>query len=171
MAPNLPDLLGKGFDRGLEAAFTADSLTQLADAIDLEALERGEADAMDFERMGELVGQMTGRLVVKQTVGRYTPGQFAEQTVGYAVGGVIGREGGRLVLQVIEDQRGDAVEVEIEVLDEDRVDEDDEIRDLGDEGDVDDIDDIDEFDDLGGDGLDGLDDEAGFDGDEDEPDE
>lgn len=166
MAPNLPDLLGRGFDRGLEAAFTADSLTQLADAIDLEALERGEPDAMDFERMGELVGQMTGRLVVKQTVGRYTPGQFAEQTVGYAVGGAIGREGGRLVLQVIEDQRGDAVEVEIEVLDEETVEEDEEIRDLGEEGDVDDLD---EFDDLGGDGLNGLDDdEAGFDGDEDD---
>ncbi|MFC6905422.1 hypothetical protein [Halalkalicoccus tibetensis] len=159
MAPNLPDLLGRGFDRGLEAAFTADSLTQLVDAVDLEALERGDPDAMDFERMGELVGQMTGRLVVKQTVGRYTPGQFAEQTVGYAVGGVIGREGGRLVLQMVEDQRGEAVEVEIEVLDEDRVEEDDDIHDLGDDG----ADDIDEFDELGGDGLDGLDDEAGFD--------
>lgn len=167
MAPNLPNLLGRGFDRGLEAAFTADSLTQLADAVDFEALERGEVDAMDFERMGELVGQMTGRLVVKQTVGRYTPGQFAEQTVGYAVGGAIGREGGRLVLQMVEDQRGEAVEVDIEVLDEDRVEEDDDIRDLGDESG------IDEFDDLGGDGLDGLDDdEAGFDdGSEDEPDE
>lgn len=164
MAPNLPDLLGRGFDRGLEAAFTADSLTQLVEAIDLEALEQGDPDAMDFERMGELVGQMTGRLVVKQTVGRYTPGQFAEQTVGYAVGGVIGREGGRLVLQMVEDQRGEAVEVEIEVLDEDRVEEDDDIHDLGDDG----ADDIDEFDELGGDGLDGLDDEAGFDEDADD---
>lgn len=164
MAPKLPDLLGRGFDRGLEAAFTADSLAQLADAIDFEALERGEVDAMDFERMGELVGQMTGRLVVKQTVGRYTPGQFAEQTVGYALGGAIGREGGRLVLQVVEDQRGDPVEVDIEVIDEEAVDEDDDIRDLGDEDDIDD---------LGGDGLDGLDDgEAGFDdGNEDEPEE
>lgn len=158
MAPNLPDLLGRGFDRGLEAAFAADSLTQLADAVDLEALEQGDVDAMDFERMGELVGQMTGRLVVKQTVGRYTPGQVAEQTVGYAVGGAIGREGGRLVLQMVEDQRGDAVEVDIEVLDEETVEEDDDIRDLGEEGD------IDEFDELGGDGLDGLNDgETGFD--------
>lgn len=167
MAPNLPDLLGRGFDRGLEAAFAADSLTQLADAVDLEALEQGDVDAMDFERMGELVGQMTGRLVVKQTVGRYTPGQVAEQTVGYAVGGAIGREGGRLVLQMVEDQRGDAVEVDIEVLDEEAVEEDDDIRDLGEEGD------IDEFDELGGDGLDGLDDgEAGFgDGSEDADDE
>lgn len=165
MAPNLPDVLGKRLGQGMEAAFTADSLVQLTDAVDFEALERGEVDAMDFERMGELVGQMTGRLVVKQTVGRYTPGQFAEQTVGYAIGGVIGREGGRLVLQIVEDQRGDAVEVDIEVLDEETVDEDEEIRDLGDEGEVDDID---EFDDLGGDGLDGLD---GDDGGVDDPDE
>lgn len=162
MAPKLPDLLGQGFDRGLEAAFTADSLAQLADAVDFEALERGEVDAMDFERMGELVGQMTGRLVVKQTVGRYTPGQFAEQTVGYALGGAIGREGGRLVLQVVEDQRGDPVEVDIEVIDEEAVDEDDDIRDLGDE---------DDLDDLGGDGLDGLDDGAESEGEDDGPDE
>lgn len=165
MAPNLPDALGNRLEQGMEAAFTADSLVQLTDAIDFEALERGEIDAMDFERMGELVGQMTGRLVVKQTVGRYTPGQFAEQTVGYAIGGVIGREGGRLVLQIVEDQRGDAVEVDIEVLDEESIEDDEDIRDLGDESEVDDID---EFDDLGGDGLDGLD---GDDRDVDDPDE
>ncbi|WP_122090784.1 hypothetical protein [Halalkalicoccus subterraneus] len=167
MAPNLPDLLGRGFDRGMEAAFTADSITQLAEAVDLEALEQGDPEAMDFERMGELVGQMTGRLVVKQTVGRYTPGQFAEQTVGYAVGGAIGREGGRLVLQVVENQRGDPVEVDIEVLDEGEVEDDEDIRDLGDEGEVDDIGE------LGGDGLDGLDEgDAGFDDEEsDDPDE
>ncbi|KYH26983.1 hypothetical protein HAPAU_08710 [Halalkalicoccus paucihalophilus] len=150
MAPNLPDLLGRGFDRGLEAAFTADSITQLVEAVDFEALERGDPGAMDFERMGELVGQMTGRLVVKQTVGRYTPGQFAEQTVGYAIGGAIGREGGRLVLQVVEDQYGDPVEVDIDVLDEGEVEESDDIRDLGDGEDVDGLDD------LGG-GLDGED--------------
>jgi hypothetical protein len=150
MAPNLPDLLGRGFDRGLEAAFTADSITQLVEAVDFEALERGDPEAMDFERMGELVGQMTGRLVVKQTVGRYTPGQFAEQTVGYAVGGAIGREGGRLVLQVVEDQYGDPVEVDIDVIDEGEVEESDDIRDLGDGEDVDGLDD------LGG-GLDGED--------------
>lgn len=157
MAPNLPDLLGRGFDRGLEAAFTADSITQLIEAIDLEALERGDPDAMDFERMGELVGQMTGRLVVKQTVGRYTPGQFAEQTVGYAVGGAIGREGGRLVLQVVEDQYGDPVEVDIDVIDEGEVEESDDIRDLGDGEDVDGLDDLDDgngFDEGGSSGSD-----------------
>ncbi|MCL7418365.1 MAG: hypothetical protein M8354_11085 [Halalkalicoccus sp.] len=161
MAPNLPDLLGRGFDRGLEAAFTVDSLTQLVEAVDLEALEQGDPDAMDFERMGELVGQMTGRLVVKQTVGRYTPGQFAEQTVGYAIGGAIGREGGRLVLQVVEDQRGDPVEVDIDVLEEGEVEESDDIRDLSD---GESVDGLDKFDDLGGDGLDDLDeDEVGSD--------
>lgn len=133
MAPNLSDAL----DRGMEAAFAADSLAGLADAVDFEALEQGDPDAMDFERMGELVGQMTGRLVVKQTVGRYTPGQFAEQTVGYALGGAIGREGGRLVLQIVEDQRGDPVEVEIEVIDENEVEESEEIHDLTDEDDRD----------------------------------
>jgi hypothetical protein len=123
----LPDPLRRSFDRGLEAAFAADSLAQLSDAVDFEALAAGDPDAMDFERMGELVGQMSGRLVVKRTVGQFTPGQFAEQTVGYAIGGAIGREGGRLIVHVLEDQRGEPVEVEIEVEDED------ENRELGDD--------------------------------------
>lgn len=142
MAPNL----SKAIEQGLEAAFAADSLAQLGDAVDLEALEQGDVDAMDFEHMGELVGQMTGRLVAKQTVGRYTPGRFAEQTVGYAVGGAIGREGGRLVLQFVEDQRGDPVEVDIEVIDEEEVDEAEDVRDLTDRDDLDDINDEDDLD-------------------------
>ncbi|MDL5362885.1 hypothetical protein [Halalkalicoccus sp. NIPERK01] len=157
MAPNLPDLLGRGVERGTEAVFAVDSLTQLVEAVDFEALERGDPEAMDFERMGELVGQMTGRLVVKQTVGRYTPGQFAEQTVGYAIGGAIGREGGRLVLQVVEDQRGDPVEVDIDVIDEEEVEDADDIHDLGDGEDAGSLDDI-------GDGLD--DEDRGPDADE-----
>ncbi len=150
MAPNLSDAL----NRGTEAVFAADTITQLADAVDFEALERGDPEAMDFEEMGELVGGLAGRLVVKQTVGRYTPGQFAEQTVGYALGGAIGREGGRLVLQLVEDHRGDPVEVEIEVLDESEVEERDAIRDLSDE----DVDGPDDLDDLDGGFDEGVDD-------------
>ncbi|MEM4782346.1 MAG: hypothetical protein QXG03_12415 [Halalkalicoccus sp.] len=162
MAPKLPELLGRGFEQGMEAAFAVDSLAQLAEAVDFEALERGDPAAMDFEQMGELVGQMTGRLVIKQTVGRYTPGQFAEQTVGYAIGGAIGREGGRLVLQAVESQRerGDPVQVEIEVVDEEQVEEREDIHDLGEAGDLDDS--GDEFDDA--DGADGAEDGSTADG-------
>lgn len=126
----IPDPLRRSLEQGLEAAFAADSLSQLADAVDFDGLAAGDPEAMDFERMGELVGQMTGRLVVKRTVGRFTPGQIAEQTVGYAIGGAIGREGGRLILRVVEDQRGDPVEVDIDVRDEEELDEFDEFTDL-----------------------------------------
>lgn len=126
----IPDPLRRSLEQGLEAAFAADSLTQLAEAVDFDALAAGDPEAMDFERMGELVGQMTGRLVVKRTVGRFTPGQIAEQTVGYAIGGAIGREGGRLILRVVEDQRGDPVEVDIAVQDEEEIDDLDEFTDL-----------------------------------------
>lgn len=135
----IPDPLRRGLDQGIEAAFAVDSLSQIAEAVDFEGLAAGDPEAMDFERMGELVGQMTGRLVVKRTVGQFTPGQFAEQTVGYAIGGAIGREGGRLVLRVVEDQRGEPIEVDIEVKEEDELGELD-----GDfEVDIDDIDDRD----------------------------
>jgi hypothetical protein len=145
MAPGssgVPDPLRRSLEQGLEAAFAVDSLSQLSDAVDLEGLAAGDPDAMDFERMGELVGQMTGRLVVKRTVGQFTPGQFAEQTVGYAIGGVIGREGGRLIVKVVEDQRGDPIEVDIEVEEETDLEEFDEFTDLEetDEGDDEDVD-------------------------------
>jgi hypothetical protein len=148
MTPNLPKGLGQRLEQGMEAAFAADSLTQLGDAIDLEALERGDPEAMDFEQMGELVGQMTGRLVIKQTVGRYTPGQFAEQTVGYAIGGAIGREGGKLLVQVVENQRGEPVEVEIEVIDEKEIEDSEDIYELG-EDDIEGLDDGDGLDEFG----------------------
>ena len=147
MTPNLPKGLTQRLEQGMEAAFTADSLAQLSQAIDVDALATGDPEAMDFERMGELVGQMTGRLVIKQTVGRYTPGQFAEQTVGYAIGGAVGREGGKLLVQVVEDQRGDPVEVEIEVIDEAEIDDADDLRDLSDDDDQNEFDGFDEFND------------------------
>lgn len=102
-------------ERGLDAAFAFDSISQISEAVDIEALLAGEPDAMDYERVGELIGQTTGRLAVKRTVGQITPGGFAEQTVGYTIGGALGREGGRLVLQVIENERGETVDVEIDV--------------------------------------------------------
>lgn len=105
-------------ERGLDAAFAFDSISQIPDAVDIDALMAGEADAMDYERVGELVGQTTGRLAVKRTVGQITPGKFAEQTVGYAVGGALGREGGRLVLRAIEGPQGETVDIEIEVEEE-----------------------------------------------------
>lgn len=126
----IPDPIRRSLEQGLEAAFTADSLTQLADAVDFDALAAGDPEAMNFEQMGELVGQMTGRLVVKRTIGQFTPGQIAEQTVGYAIGGAIGREGGRLILRVVENQRGDPVEVDIAVHDEEEIDAFDEFTDL-----------------------------------------
>lgn len=129
----IPDPLRRSLEQGLEAAFAVDSLSQLTDAVDFDGLAAGDPDAMDFERMGELVGQMTGRLVVKRTVGQFTPGQLAEQTVGYAIGGAIGREGGRLILRVVEDQRGDPIEVDIEVEEETDVEEFDEFTDLDEE--------------------------------------
>ena len=83
----------RAFERGLEAVFAADTVKELLDSVDVRALLSGEdlEDPIDYEGMGELVGQMAGRLVVKRTVGQFTPGQAVEQTVGYAIGGLVGR--------------------------------------------------------------------------------
>ena len=86
-----------GLEKGLEAYFATDTITQVLDAVDVDALLSGEGleEPMEYEKMGELVGQMTGRLVVRNSVGRYTPGQTVEQFVGYAVGGVVGKRVGQ----------------------------------------------------------------------------
>jgi hypothetical protein len=87
----------RGLEKGLEAYFATDAITELLDAVDVEALLSGEGleEPMEYEKMGELVGQMTGRLIVRNSVGRYTPGQAVEQFVGYAVGGVVGKQVGK----------------------------------------------------------------------------
>lgn len=89
------------FERGLEAYFAADTVAELLEAVDFEALLTGEEleDPIDFEHMGELVGHIAGRLVVRRTIGRITPGQVAEQSVGYVVGGMVGRATARMLLE------------------------------------------------------------------------
>lgn len=101
MTPNVSDEALRYFERGLNAVFTADTVSQVLAAVDVEALLAGEDldDPMDYEQMGEVVGQLAGRLVVKRTIGRVTPGQFAEQTVGYAVGGAVGRKGVEVLIR------------------------------------------------------------------------
>lgn len=104
MAPgsiDVSDGLDRGIERGLEAYFATDTIAQLLDAVDFEALLTGETldGPVEYEKMGELLGQMVGRLAVRNSVGRFTPGQFVEQYVGYAVGGAVGRHAGKILTQ------------------------------------------------------------------------
>ena len=112
-----------GLEKGLEAYFATDTITQVLDAVDVDALLSGEGleEPMEYEKMGELVGQMTGRLVVRNSVGRYTPGQTVEQFVGYAVGGVVGKRVGQQlersqIERVLRDVARDANERDIDDL-------------------------------------------------------
>lgn len=91
---DVPDVFIRSFERGLEAYLTADTITDVLEAVDLRALLAGEnlEDPMEYERMGKVVGSLVGRLVVRGTVGRYVPGRIAEQTVGYTVGGLVGQQ-------------------------------------------------------------------------------
>ena len=97
--PNdVPDVLIRSFERGLEAYLAADTIADVMEAVDLRALLAGENldDPMEYERMGKVVGALVGRLVVRGTIGRYVPGRIAEQTVGYTVGGLVGQQVARL---------------------------------------------------------------------------
>jgi len=112
-----------GLEKGLEAYFATDTITQVLDAVDVDALLSGEGleEPMEYEKMGELVGQMTGRLVVRNSVGRYTPGQTVEQFVGYAVGGVVGKRVGQQlersqIERVLRDVARDANERDVDDL-------------------------------------------------------
>jgi len=98
---NVSDQLHRGIERGLEAYFATDTIAQLLDAVDFEALLTGEQldEPIEYEKMGELIGQMVGRLAVRNSVGRFTPGQFVEQFVGYTVGGAVGKHAGKVLTQ------------------------------------------------------------------------
>jgi|GEM_PF-5550236 len=118
-----------GLEKGLEAYFATDTITQVLDAVDVDALLSGEGleEPMEYEKMGELVGQMTGRLIVRNSVGRYTPGQTVEQFVGYAVGGVVGKRVGQQlersqIERVLRDVARDANERDVDDLTPDRRD-------------------------------------------------
>ena len=91
---DVPDVFIRSFERGLEAYLTADTITDVLEAVDLRALLAGEnlEDPMEYERMGKVVGTLVGRLVVRGTVGRYVPGRIVEQTIGYTVGGLVGQQ-------------------------------------------------------------------------------
>lgn len=118
-----------GLEKGLEAYFATDTIKQVLDAVDVDALLSGEGleEPMEYEKMGELVGQMTGRLIVRNSVGRYTPGQTVEQFVGYAIGGVVGKRVGQQlersqIERVLRDVARDANERDIDDLTPDQGD-------------------------------------------------
>ena len=94
-----PRNVENAIEQGMEAYFTAEGALSLLQAIDWEAVLFGiESDRpVDYERVGEITGQFVGRLVVRRTIGQVTPGGMAEQTLGYTVGGLIGKSAVRAV--------------------------------------------------------------------------
>jgi hypothetical protein len=94
-----PRNVENAIEQGMEAYFTAEGALSLLQTVDWEAVLLGvESDApIDFERVGEITGQFVGRLVVRRTIGQVTPGGMAEQTLGYTVGGLIGKTAVRVV--------------------------------------------------------------------------
>ncbi|WP_331235341.1 hypothetical protein [Natronorarus salvus] len=94
-----PRNVENAIEQGMEAYFTTEGALSLLQAIDWEAVLFGiESDTpVDYERVGEVTGQFVGRLVVRRTIGQVTPGGMAEQTLGYTVGGLIGKTAVRAV--------------------------------------------------------------------------
>lgn len=96
--------------QGLEAYFAADAVEELLEAVDVDALVEGEnlEEVMAYDRMGEIVGQLAGRLLVRRVTQGSQAGQAVEEFVGYEVGG---RLGSVLAAAVFEaERRGDLFE-------------------------------------------------------------
>lgn len=79
-------------ERGLDAYFTADTARYLLEAIDREELIEGTTveETVDYEKVGELLGRLMARSIVKELSRRSLLGQFIETTIGQEIGGQLG---------------------------------------------------------------------------------
>lgn len=79
-------------ERGLEAYFAGDTITDLLEGIDVDALAEGEAldDAVEYEQLGKALGALIGRTAAKGVSNSGLLGRFVKESLGSEVGGRVG---------------------------------------------------------------------------------
>jgi hypothetical protein len=79
-------------ERGLEAYFAGDTITDLLEGIDIDALAEGDAlgDAVEYEQLGKVLGALIGRAAVKGASSSGLLGRFVKESLGSEVGGRVG---------------------------------------------------------------------------------
>jgi hypothetical protein len=89
MADDTPE---EAIERGMEAYFAGDTIKELLEGIDIEALADGAAldDAVEYERLGRVLGAFAGRAAAKGASSSGLLGRFAKESAGSEVGGRVG---------------------------------------------------------------------------------
>ena len=89
MADDTPE---EAIERGMEAYFAGDTIKELLEGIDVEALAEGAAldDAVEYERLGRVLGALVGRLAAKGASTSGLLGRVVKESAGSEVGGRVG---------------------------------------------------------------------------------
>jgi hypothetical protein len=89
---DVPDEAIEQIEHGLDAYFAGDTARRLLEAIDREALieEATVEEPVDYEQVGEVLGRLIARAVIKDLSGRGLLGQTIETTIGQELGGSVG---------------------------------------------------------------------------------
>lgn len=88
-------------ERGLEAYFAGETVKDLLEGIDVDALADGEAlgDAVEYEQLGKALGALIGRAAAKSMSSSGVLGRFVKESFGSEVGG---RAGEMVAVRLVE---------------------------------------------------------------------
>jgi len=90
--------------RALSAYFAVDAVRDVLDAVDLAAV-LGDApieEAVDYDEALRTVGRLSGRIVVRDVVGRSPAGPVVESLGGQAVGATAGEFAADLLIETVD---------------------------------------------------------------------
>ena len=92
MADDTPE---EAIERGMEAYFAGDTIKELLEGVDVEALADGAAfdDAVEYERLGKVLGALIGRAAAKGASSSGLLGRIVKESAGSEVGGGAGQAG------------------------------------------------------------------------------
>ncbi|WP_227377351.1 hypothetical protein [Haladaptatus halobius] len=79
-------------ERGLDLLFSTEIAKEILDSVDVEALDSGASfdEAVDYERLGEILGSALGHGLTKQLLDRVASDRFVTRVVGSSVAGRLG---------------------------------------------------------------------------------
>ena len=100
-AIDAPDDPIDALERGLSAYLAVDTVRDLLDAVDVEALlsDAPIEEAVDYESGVRIVGRLVGRVAVRDVLGRSPAGPLVEQIGGQAAGAKVGEAAADLLIE------------------------------------------------------------------------
>lgn len=100
-ALDAPDDPVDALERGLSAYLAVDTVRDLLDAVDVEALlsDAPIEEAVDYESGVRIVGRLVGRVAVRDVLSRSPAGPLLEQVGGQAAGAKVGEAAADLLIE------------------------------------------------------------------------